>query len=188
MASELVVRVESRRTGEAKRAQWKSDGWRVVDVTSRSNDELGKKLSPFYPHGGIPIPGRDGTAASVEGIWQGLKIMQPGGTDERKFTNTTGRKLKRAVPHDGRILGHRWGTDGILSYVEARERIYVPTYTWMLDNKVDASPLIEGTDKLILLDYDINPNIQDTTRPLSHASLIRTWLMQKKDVKRVRLE
>ena len=44
----------------------------IADVTSQAKDGL-VKLSPFYPHGGIPVPFSDGmTATCVEAVWQGL--------------------------------------------------------------------------------------------------------------------
>ena len=44
----------------------------IADVTSKAKDGL-VKLSPFYPHGGIPVPFSDGmTATCVEAVWQGL--------------------------------------------------------------------------------------------------------------------
>ena len=47
----------------------------IADVTSQARDGL-VGLSPFYPHGGIPVPFSEGyTAACVEGIWQGLKVV-----------------------------------------------------------------------------------------------------------------
>lgn len=47
----------------------------IADVTSQARDGL-VRLSPFYPHGGIPVPFSEGyTAACVEGIWQGLKVV-----------------------------------------------------------------------------------------------------------------
>ena len=43
----------------------------LADVTSHATDDL-KKLSPFYPHGGIPVPFSEGvTAMCVETVWQG---------------------------------------------------------------------------------------------------------------------
>lgn len=40
----------------------------IHDVTSHANDEF-VKLSPFYPHGGIPVPFTPNmTAMSVESI------------------------------------------------------------------------------------------------------------------------
>ena len=45
----------------------------IVDVTSKGPMPW-MKFSPFYPHGGIPVPFSPGyVSESVEGIWQGLK-------------------------------------------------------------------------------------------------------------------
>ena len=42
----------------------------LADVTSGAKDGL-VKLSPFYPHGGIPVPFSDGyTASCVEAVWR----------------------------------------------------------------------------------------------------------------------
>ena len=47
----------------------------IIDVTSKATDDF-VKLSPFYPVGGIPVPGKEGmTSMSVEDIWQGLKMQ-----------------------------------------------------------------------------------------------------------------
>ena len=35
----------------------------IADVTSHAKDSL-IKLSPFYPHGGIPVPFSDGVTAT----------------------------------------------------------------------------------------------------------------------------
>ena len=44
------------------------------DVTSKGEY---KTLSPFYPHGGIPVPFSGSVISqSVEGILQGLKVFQ----------------------------------------------------------------------------------------------------------------
>ncbi len=44
----------------------------VIDVTSKGDFPF-VKLSPFYPHGNIPVPfSQNHFAKSVEGIWQGL--------------------------------------------------------------------------------------------------------------------
>ena len=58
----------------------------IADVTSQAKDGL-VRLSPFYPHGGIPVPFSEGyTATSVEGIWQGLKVFE--NEDVRVYSNT----------------------------------------------------------------------------------------------------
>lgn len=48
----------------------------LCDVTSKAKDSL-IRLSPFYPHGGIPVPFSEGYMATcVEAIWQGLKVFE----------------------------------------------------------------------------------------------------------------
>ena len=60
----------------------------IADVTSQAKDGL-VKLSPFYPHGGIPVPFSNGmTATCVEAVWQGLKVFE--GADVELFDS---RKL-----------------------------------------------------------------------------------------------
>ncbi|HXV94472.1 MAG TPA: hypothetical protein VD813_14295, partial [Pseudonocardia sp.] len=51
-------------------------GATVLDVTSRGPQPW-VRFSPFYPHGGIPVPLSPGAyGQSVEGIWQGLKVFE----------------------------------------------------------------------------------------------------------------
>ena len=48
----------------------------IIDVTSRG-EEPWIRVSPFYPHGGIPVPFSESMfSASVEGVWQGLKVFE----------------------------------------------------------------------------------------------------------------
>jgi hypothetical protein len=47
----------------------------LIDVTSRGPQPW-VRFSPFYPHGDLLVPFSPGQAgASVEGIWQGLKVF-----------------------------------------------------------------------------------------------------------------
>ena len=69
----------------------------ITDVTSQATDGL-VKLSPFYPHGGIPVPFSEGyTAMCVEGIWQGLKVFESADVDVDMFANDTMKNIKRTV-------------------------------------------------------------------------------------------
>ncbi len=69
----------------------------LADVTSHATDDL-KKLSPFYPHGGIPVPFSEGvTAMCVEAVWQGLKVFENCGIDTELFKNDSMRNIKRTV-------------------------------------------------------------------------------------------
>ena len=154
----------------------------LADVTSGAKDGL-VKLSPFYPHGGIPVPFSDGsTATCVEAIWQGLKVFEGCDVDVEMFKNDTMKNIKRTVRRFGRPLGHRKGVNGteLLGYIEARKQIYIPTYKWVLENKV--AHIIERlreankTKTIVLLDYDTNADVENAKKPLSHASLIKAYV------------
>ena len=155
----------------------------LADVTSSAKDGL-VKLSPFYPHGGIPVPFSEGyTATCVEAIWQGLKVFEGCDVDTSLFGNDTMKGLKRTVRRYGKPLGHRKGVDGteLLDYIEARKQIYIPTYKWVLENKVawiidkmrNAS---NRGETIVLLDYDTNADVENAKKPLSHASLIKAYV------------
>ncbi|MBQ1199706.1 MAG: hypothetical protein IIX46_05955 [Bacteroidaceae bacterium] len=153
----------------------------IADVTSKAQDGLAK-LSPFYPHGGIPVPNSEGyTATCVEAIWQGLKVFETADIDTEMFRNDTMRNIKRTVRRFGKPLGHRYGVGSqeLLSYIDARKRIYIPTYRWVLENKV--MHIIERlreasrTKTVILLDYDTNADVDNPRKPLSHASLVKAY-------------
>ena len=154
----------------------------MADVTSGAKDGL-VKLSPFYPHGGIPVPFSEGyTATCVEAIWQGLKVFESCDVDVQMFQNDTMKNIKRTVRRFGKPLGHRKGVNGkeLLDYIEARKQIYIPTYRWVLENKV--AHIIERLraasnegKTIVLLDYDTNADVEDPKKPLSHASLIKAY-------------
>ena len=63
-----------------------------------------------------------------------------------------------------------------MDYIDARKEIYVPAYNWMLEHHCWNLVLrikemcVEGV--VVLLDYDTNTDIENASKPLSHASLI----------------
>src|SRR3989344_7554805 len=64
----------------------------------------------------IPVPGNEQVRAySVEGIWQGLKIID-GATENSLFSRTPRKR-------NGVVEGHAFG-DNILDYLAARKQIY----------------------------------------------------------------
>lgn len=157
-------------------------GASIVDVTSHADDDM-VKFSPFYPHGGIPIPFSNGALSmSVEGIWQGLKVFNSVDVDTSCFRNGTMKNLKRTVRVNGPCRGHRKGIRGteLLGYLEARKLIYLPSYKWVLDHKLgpqlDRLRRLSESGTLVLLDYETNPDVLDPASPLSHAALIKAFL------------
>ncbi len=121
-------------------------------------------------------------AQSVEGLWQGLKVFEYQDIDPGKWAITSMAGLKRSGKARGAVLGHRSGrnSDVLLGYEEARRRIYLPAYLWVLEKNL--GQLVEtlrahaGAGPLVLLDYETNEDVSDLTRPLSHASLVKSYL------------
>jgi hypothetical protein len=148
----------------------------VYDVSSYA-DHPYCTLSPMWPHGGIPVPGMPGTSSdSVEGIWQGLKLID-GKTAARYFS---GQGHKRG----GKPRGHQFGTK-LLKIVEAREKIYRVSYEWMLENRAEAD-LIEHFVKqafagVVQYFHDVsdNGNIGDPDEGWAHAAVLVQYLNRR---------
>lgn len=157
----------------------------ILDITSSSDKRYAQLLSPYYPHGNIPIPNTPSLKATcVEAVWQGLKVFETADVDLSTFNNDTMRNLKRTVRKYGKPIGHRYGvySDKILNYFEARMLIYLPTYKYVLDNVPEVHSIVERirekakTSVVILLDYNTNSDYRDTTKPLSHAELVKLYI------------
>jgi hypothetical protein len=157
----------------------------VVDVTSRGPHPW-VRFSPFYPHGGIPVPLSPGaTGASVEAIWQALKVFDTADVDRPLLAATRMTGLKRTVRRLGPVRGHRAGLDGtaLLDYETARRRIYLPAYRFVLDHHLTAELAqlreLASAAPIALLDYTTNGDVSDLSKPLSHAALIRLHLLDE---------
>lgn len=157
----------------------------ILDITSSSDYKYAQLLSPFYPHGNIPIPNTPGLKATcVEAVWQGLKVFRTADVDFDTFKNDTMHNLKRTVRKYGPPIGHRYGafSNQILNYFEARMLIYLPTYKYVLDNVPEVHKIVEKIKAraedhvVILLDYNTNTDFRDTTKPLSHAELVKLYI------------
>lgn len=179
----MNIIVKNRRTSAKhfEKAQYKNSI--IVDLTSKA-PEPWVKFSPFYPNEEIPIPFSEGKiAASVEGIWQGLKVFETGGIDTNVMENRTMKRLKRTVRKYGMVKGHQKGLESqeLLGYIEARKKIYLPMYKWVLENKLQEEvkalkKLAEQHEQLIVLDYETNGDVEESAKPLSHAWLVKYYL------------
>lgn len=166
-----------------ERIQKEFPGAKIFDITSSAPTLQGQKLSPFYPHGNIPIPGTTNgmTATCVEAIWQGLKVFEGCGVDRKMFRNDTMKNIKRTVRKYGKPLGHQYG-DKILNYADAKRYIYIPAYKYVLDNIPSVHHIVEQLaerskeEDIVLLDYNLNPDNRDITKPLSHAELVKMYI------------
>lgn len=157
----------------------------ILDITSSSATRYAQMLSPFYPHGNVPIPFSSGmTATCVEAVWQGLKVFQTADVDLNTFKNDTMKGLKRTVRRFGKPLGHRKGVNGkeLLNYFDARMLIYLPTYKWVLDNVQEVHNIVSRiaersqTHDIVFLDYNKNTDFRNIFSPLSHAGLVKLYI------------
>lgn len=154
----------------------------VLDLTSRG-EQPWVQFSPFYPHGRIPVPLSEGyTTASVEGAWQALKVFERQDVDLTKLRIRTMSGLKRSSRRFGQVLGHRAGVGSgvLLNYIEARHEIYLPLYRWVLEHNVpelvEQVRTLSAERPVVLLDYETNLNVADSTSPLSHAGLVKLYV------------
>jgi hypothetical protein len=152
---------------------------RIIDVTSKGTLPF-VKFSPFYSIGDIPVPFSDNLYSnSVEGVWQGLKVFEGHDIDLTKLRIKDMKGLKRTVSSFGLPKGHRKGINGteLLDYISARKQIYIPVYNWVLANKLktELEQLREicKVQTLVLLDYETNGDVENPSKPLSHAYLIK---------------
>lgn len=160
----------------------------ILDLTSSSTKRYGQILSPFYPHGNIPIPNTpDLKATCVEAVWQGLKVFENNDVDFNTFQNATMHNLKRTIRKYGKPIGHRYGaySKTILDYFNARMLIYLPTYKYVLDNVEEVRNILERIKErakshvVIFLDYNTNTDYRDISKPLSHAELVKLYIEGK---------
>lgn len=195
----------NRNTGEKKAMQYKklSRGemrsrkgiHESYDVSSNAPMPL-KQLSPFYSHRYIPIPGlNQGTDSlevkprysdTVEGIWQGLKIID-GKIDATQFS---GIRKKRKV--DAPEIFEGWQYENqVLDVLEARRLIYIPSYfrLWKrIDDKLKDSFVEKakwGREVQYFYDFMQNPNPFDPNYSFAHASLVCYLLQGRLDKKQL---
>jgi hypothetical protein len=145
----------------------------VYDVSSYADFPY-CTLSPMWVHRGIPVPGMPGTTSdTVEGIWQGLKVIR--GETAPRFFSGPGRK------RGGKPSGHRFGNK-LLKIVEAREKSYRATYEWVLANRVDPELIrrfIElSFERIPQYFHDVGDNgdISDPDEGWAHASVLVQYL------------
>jgi len=126
------------------------------------------EFSPFTVYGSIPIPQYQGSSDTVEGVWQGLKVIN----NRIDVSYFKGKGRKRY----GRVAGHQLGSK-VVGYLEARKKIYVPTYEFMVKEflQEEFELLLQRAKKGVkqfFFDVDDNGNLGDLKSPLAHSSVL----------------
>lgn len=157
------------------------------DVTALTHDPRLLPLSPFYPHGRIPVAFTDRklTGVSLEAIWNGLKVFEHEGADFTKFECESRMVVRRPGKQGrGRLLGFQQGSFAerpLLTELEARGYIYAPTFWHILAYRCTATvdflrTQIERVD-IVLLDHSSEHNRRDLEFPLMTSVLLRDYLL-----------
>ncbi|SEF23490.1 hypothetical protein SAMN05421837_102207 [Amycolatopsis pretoriensis] len=141
-------------------------------------------LNPFTFASGwrIPVPGADAFAHSVEGIWQGLKLVD--GQTDLAMLHSPARKRP---PEHERVNGYDYA-GSVFSFgsrtiglVAARYLIYLPAYLHLLDRLAPESVIREIAGRLQhghdvhFYDWDANFDIEDDHSSFSHSAVLAAW-------------
>lgn len=157
----------------------------IIDMTNQGEGGW-IKLSPLYPHGGIPVPFSDGYfSETVEGIWQGMKVFEHEGVSLKPMRIMSMKGIKRSGKNLGACLGYQKGMESeeLLNEVDARKQIYIPVYEWQLENRcmnlVQKLQIYSATYVVVLLDNETNSDIENSKKALSPASLIVRYIVAR---------
>lgn len=152
----------------------------IVDFSKIKSTPF-NQLSTYFPWGDIPVPYSPGSMGmSLHSIWEGLKVFELCDVDT-KFIKKNIRAI-RSQNECGKLLGFRRGIDGhcIFEEIEARKRIYIKIYKWILENK--AYKIILGlrqfstNGNLFFIDRCTNCNLEDLSSPISTAFLVKSYI------------
>ena len=170
-----AIKFIARDIGELYKKNNSSD-FIAIDVSSYAEFPF-CKLSPYTYSNEfkIPVPGtKNKFSQSVEGIWQGLKVIN----------NTTDESLFERRPHKrkGNVQGHLY-EDHLLDITQARKRIYFPAYFFYLENYVPKETIDKILNQAIKKQtfvYDVESNGDiNSPQPLAHSAVLATYLNLK---------
>jgi hypothetical protein len=134
------------------------------------------RLSPDYQHGQIPVTGCAGMYADTcRGVFEGLKLTgRAGFTSHINIGYFKGPGRVRTLRTGEHLNG--WMYRGRAVGLEgARLQIEIPTYQWLLNNRVPELVAklrtLSATQNVWLWDDNQNINLNDAA-PLSYAALL----------------
>ncbi len=152
----------------------------AIDVSTHGEKPY-SKFSPFNYSSNfqIPVPGKEETFSnSVEGIWQGLKVID-GVTDETLFIGKPEKRKK------GQYQGHEFG-EKLIKIVEAREKIYKPAYKFFFNTYIEdiikesiISIALKQKEPVRLYDMENNIHPNDSGRALAHSFYLAQFLNEQ---------
>ena len=141
-------------------------------------------FSPFYAFNQvIPVPGSpEKRSKSVEGVWQGSKIIN-NKIDESQFFLDRAKKRRVSNYSTTKFM---YGDEEI-GVIEARKKIFVPAYKFVIDNLIPTEYLENFIRTSIggvyqrFYDVEDNYDINNPNSSYSHAALLVDILYTKRN-------
>jgi hypothetical protein len=159
-----------------------------IDVSSKASAEWAV-LTPGFDHGDIPVPGMAGAVSrTVDGIWEGLKRFEHS-PEDLTLLEAPKPKKRKLTTASGKLVGHLYQGDMLKDEIEARKRIWLPAYTWMLQQcpaareKFDELVELARTKTIHLYDTEENGDLHDA-RPLAHAAVLAELVKEARKKKK----
>jgi hypothetical protein len=158
-----------------------------VDTFRRASQDM-RRFSPLCPFttwdgNPLPVPGLRGhRASSVEGVWQGLKLVD-GVTDLGQLTTVPHKRPPdhlRTGSYDYRASTFRYGNQEV-GLLTARLVIYLPAFLFLLDRVIpmtihDELHAALGSGRSVAFyDWDGNMDIDNDLSSFSHSSILAAW-------------
>lgn len=148
----------------------------AIDVSPKAADGW-NVFHPGFDHGSIPVPGMPGvTSRTIDGIMEGLKRFHFEAEEAASFASEKPKKRK-ANDEIGDLVGHAYGGTVLAEPTEARRRIFMPAFAWMVKHAPEANLKFEELVKLAethtihLHDGGENGNPHDP-KPYAYAALL----------------
>lgn len=159
--------------------RWRQNPDGAVDISERAASPW-DRFCPWYHHGQIPVPGFYGMQSqTVGGIMRALQLIGPVGRPGRlDLSYLVGGERARGVPEGHWLTGYQLLSQRV-GLAEARRKIFVPAYLWVLRNRVGeliARLRVMGQrDDVEVYDGLDNADLE-APKPLSYGALVCAYL------------
>lgn len=120
---------------------------RVLEISSKSENELGVKLSAFN----LMITAKDGKEFSVESAFQSGKVFENGGPyEDLLYVSSRMAKKDERLKNSGKVIGFRFGGKDFVT----EPKTYF--YNWLYINALNQNEAIA----VQLMEYDVFTDIE----------------------------
>ncbi|OGT29782.1 MAG: hypothetical protein A3E87_05470 [Gammaproteobacteria bacterium RIFCSPHIGHO2_12_FULL_35_23] len=188
--------IKAIRREEVLKAMFKEDlqNTLLIDTYNGAsfNMEKFRTFNPFYTWEKpvIPVPGTNKHSKSIEGIWQGCKLVH----NKFDYDQFNSLPFKRPSEKDRDLDISYSYKDSIFSYeeeiinlIEARYLIYLISYLYLLNELIseellyNIASVINHGKHVLFFDWDSNFDINDSSSSFSHSAILAAWFNKSLD-------